>query len=81
MNSSPEGLMSDKNVSARFGIRCSLPADDPMAAPHLLGPDWEAYRWYETAQARDEALREYSREHMYSRRGDIPSVIYTPVDR
>lgn len=73
--------MSDKKSQKRFGIRCTLPPDDPMAAPHLLGPDWEAFRWYDDAQERDAALEDFSREHLYSRRGDKPSVIYTPVTR
>ena len=73
--------MSDKKPQQRFGIHCTLPPDDPMAAPHLLGPAWEAYRWYDSAQERDAALEDFSREHMYSRRGDKPSVIYTPISR
>jgi hypothetical protein len=73
--------MSDKKPQQRFGIRCTLPPDDPMAAPHLLGPAWEAYRWYDSATERDAALEDFSREHLYSRRGDKPSVIYTPISR
>lgn len=65
----------------RFGIRCTLPADDPMSAPHLLGPDWVAERWYATEQERDEALQDFASTHLYSRRGDKPSVIYTKVSR
>jgi hypothetical protein len=65
----------------RFGLRCTLPSDDPMSAPHLLGPDWVAERWYATEQERDEALTGFADEHLYSRRGDKPSVIYTKVTR
>ncbi|MHB8425977.1 MAG: hypothetical protein ACYDB9_12680 [Gammaproteobacteria bacterium] len=65
----------------RYGIRCTLPLHDPMAAPHLLGPDWEACRWYDTEHDRDEAYEEFSREHLYSRRGDKASVIYTRISR
>ena len=50
--------MNDKAKSKRFGIRCTLPADDPMSAPHLLGPDWVAERWYATEQERDESTAE-----------------------
>jgi hypothetical protein len=73
--------MPDKSPHRRFGLHCTLPADDPMAAAHLLGPDWEAYRWFASAEERDAALADLSREHLYSRRGDKPSVIYTKVDR
>ncbi|HEU5398886.1 MAG TPA: hypothetical protein VFV77_06370 [Gammaproteobacteria bacterium] len=73
--------MNAKNPRKRYGIRCTLPPDDPMSAPHLLGPDWEAYRWYDSEQERDEAIEAFSREHLYSRRGDKPSVIYAKVSR
>lgn len=73
--------MNAKNPRSRFGIHCTLPPDDPMSAPHLLGPDWEAYRWYDSEQERNLAIQEFSREHLYSRRGDRPSVIYTKVTR
>jgi hypothetical protein len=65
----------------RYGMRCTLAPGDPMTAPHLLGPDWESVRWYDTERERDEAIEEFSREHVYSRRGDKPSVIYTKVER
>lgn len=73
--------MNAKNTRKRFGIRCTLPPDDPMSAPHLLGPDWEAYRWYDSEQELDEAIESFGREHVYSRRGDKPSVIYSKVSR
>jgi hypothetical protein len=73
--------MTDQQQHKHYGIRCSLAADDPMSATHLLGPDWEAYRWYDTEQQRDADYEEYSREHIYSRRGDKPSVIYTKISR
>jgi hypothetical protein len=65
----------------RFGIHMTLPPSDPMRRAHLLGEAWEAYRWYETAEERDTALAELQKEHPYSRRGDIESVVLTPVER
>jgi len=73
--------MNNQTSKKRFGFRCTLPPDDPMSAPHLLGPDWVAERWYATEQERDEALESFSHEHLYSRRGDVPSVVYTKVTR
>ncbi|MDE2092159.1 MAG: hypothetical protein KGJ08_09720 [Gammaproteobacteria bacterium] len=73
--------MTDQEPQKRYGIRCSLAPDDPMSAPHLLGPDWTAYRWFDTEQQRDADYEDYSREHLYSRRGDKPSVIYTKINR
>jgi hypothetical protein len=65
----------------RFGIKFTLPAGDPMAAPHLLGSDWTAYRWYVSAAERDAVMRDARREHIYSRAGDIPSLVLEKVDR
>ena len=73
--------MHEQEHAKRFGIRCTLPPDDPMSVPHLLGPNWEAFRWYDSARERDEAMDAFSREHLYSRRGDRPSVVYTRIDR
>ena len=73
--------MPKSDRQRRYGIRCTLPSDDPMSAPHLLGPDWESFRWYDSEEARDEAIVEFSREHLYSRKGDKPSVIYTKINR
>ena len=73
--------MPKSDRQRRYGIRCTLPPDDPMSAPHLLGPDWESFRWYDSEQERDEAIAEFSREHIYSRKGDKPSVIYTKTNR
>lgn len=73
--------MAKPDRQKRYGIRCTLPSDDPMSAPHLLGPDWESFRWYDSEEERDEAIVEFSREHLYSRKGDKPSVIYTKINR
>ncbi len=62
-----------------YGIRITLPEDDPRRAPHLLGPDWEAYRWYATPEERDQAMKDMLREHPYSRRGDRPNIHCEPV--
>lgn len=65
----------------RYGIRCTLPAGDPMSAPHLMGPDWVDFHWYATGAERDAALVEKSSEHRFSRKGDAPRVVYAPVER
>ncbi|MBU6509282.1 MAG: hypothetical protein KGQ73_03760 [Gammaproteobacteria bacterium] len=73
--------MNTDQSKKRFGIHCTLPPDDPMSLPHLLGPDWQAERWFDTAEERDRFYADYAREHLYSRRGDRPAVIYTKVER
>lgn len=65
----------------KFGIRFNLPPDDPMRAPHLLGPDWEAYRWYASIEERDRAFEELQKQPPYYRAGDSPSQILTKVDQ
>lgn len=65
----------------RFGIRMTLPPQDPMRAAHLLGDDWEGFRWFETQAKRDAALERLQREDVYYRRGDRQSVTLEAVDR
>lgn len=59
----------------------TLPANDPMRAPHLLGADWEAFRWYDTPAERDAAFVMLQREGIYYRRGDLQSLSLSPIDR
>ena len=52
-----------------------------LSTPHLLGADFQYTRWYQTAAERDAALAEMSREHAYSRRGDVERMAYRKVER
>jgi len=69
------------DLSRRYGILVTLPPDDPMAAPHLLGADWSGTRWYTSAEERDAALEEMRRQPGYYRIGDVPSVELAPIER
>lgn len=62
-----------------FGIRVSLPAEDPLRK--LLGPEWHKLHWYPTAEERDGALAEMSRRHEYSRKTDKPSLVFQKVEK
>lgn len=73
--------MTQTTTQKRYGIRMTLPPGDPMRAAHLLGDDWEAYRWFVTASARDQALNELQAKHPYYRVGDYPSLVLSPVER
>lgn len=64
-----------------FGIRVSMPADDPMAMPHLLGDDWQGERWYSSEEERDRALAKMEKQPPYYRQGDTPSVILEKISR
>lgn len=64
-----------------YGIRTTLPKGSPMAAEHLLGPDWESYTWFATAEERDRAMEDMLREHPWNRPGDRPAIVCEPVER
>lgn len=80
-NQRPLSVMDSSSTTKKYGIRMTLPPGDPMCSAHLLGDDWESYRWYATAEARDRTLREMRRKHPYYRIGDQPSLELTPVER
>jgi hypothetical protein len=61
-----------------FGIRVTLPPGDTFM--RLLGSDWERLHWYASAEERDRALDEMASEHLYSRRGDRPTVRFEPIE-
>ena len=73
--------MSTENTDRQFGIKVSLPHNDPMAAPHLLGEDWIGERWYSTAEERDRAFIMMQTQPPYYRQGDAPSVVLEKIDR
>ncbi len=62
-----------------YGIRVSLPDEDTLAA--VLGPQWHAFHWFETAAERDRQLQEMATQHAYSRSGDRPTVLLERVSR
>ena len=74
-------MSQQRDDNKRFGIRLTLPEGDPRRGEHLLGPDWEAYRWYDTREERDRALRDMRGQHPYYQRGERPSVLCEPVER
>ncbi len=70
--------MSD---AKQYGIRVTLPPNDPMRAPHLLGEDWEALRWFDSEEERDAVFEDMNRRIEYYRLGDSPSHILAKVER
>jgi hypothetical protein len=63
----------------RFGVRVRLTSADPLS--RLLGGELDKTHWFATASERDRALADMAGEHLYSRRGDRPSLRFEPVDR
>ncbi|MDN5864989.1 MAG: hypothetical protein L0I62_07215 [Gammaproteobacteria bacterium] len=68
-------------MERKYGVKITMPEDDPMLAAHLLGPGWSSERWFETEFERDEWIEEQRHEHLYSRRGDIVSQRYETIER
>lgn len=62
-----------------YGIRVSLRETDPFR--NLLGPEWQKFHWFATAQERDAALTEMSRKHQYSRDSDAPTLLFQKVEK
>ena len=54
----------------RYGIRIALPEGSTLSAPHLLGPDWESFRWFESEESRERAFADIARELPNYRKGD-----------
>ena len=52
-----------------------------MSAPHLLGPDFEAFRWYDSREARDEAYDAMQHDPGYYRSGDTPTQVLSKIHR
>jgi hypothetical protein len=65
----------------RYGIRVTLNEGSTMAAPHLLGPDWESFRWFDTEEAREHAFADMARQLPNYRKGDRVDQVLERVER
>lgn len=74
----PHNLARPLPTDRPYGIRVSLPPGDTFNA---LLAGWERYHWYATEHERDRALDEMASEHLYSRRGDRPTLRFEAVDK
>lgn len=75
----PHNLNRPYDAERRYGIRVTLPADDSLA--RVIGSEWERLHWFFTEDERDRALADMQRRHDYSRRGDLPTVIFEKIER
>lgn len=75
----PHNLSAPLDVPKPYGVRVSIRATDTFA--RLLGPGWHREHWYATAAERDAALKDMASEHLYSRHGDKPTLIFEAVER
>jgi hypothetical protein len=66
--------------SARpYGIQVRLKPGDPFVK--LVGPDWQKTHWFASAGERDAVLADMESRHLYSRRGDEPSVVFERIEQ
>lgn len=65
----------------KYGIRGSLPENDPMRKAHLLGDDWEWQRWYASEEERDAEFEAMQQKHPYYRIGDYASQKLSKIER
>ena len=72
-------LIGTPQAKRRYGIRVSLSVRDPLV--RLVGKDFERTHWFATQTERDRALADMAREHLYSRRGDRPTLRFEAVLR
>ena len=77
--SNEHNLVSPPPTARPFGIRVRLRARDPFT--RLVGADWQKQHWFATEHERDTALADMAARHLYSRRGDEPSVVYEKISR
>lgn len=64
----------------RYGIKITLPPGDTFSAAHLLGDNWESYRWYDNEADRDHAYEQMLERPPYYRRDEDPSQIVSKVE-
>lgn len=67
-------------MTKKYGIRIMLPPGDFLRGPHLLGEDWQGYRWFASEQDRDEAYELMQRRTPYYRRDEIPPQVLEKIE-
>lgn len=65
----------------QYGIRVILPEGDPMRGPHLLGNNFESFRWFDNQMDRDAAYDEMRRRVPFYRASDVVSQVVEKVER
>ena len=75
----PHNLTKQPDDQKPYGIRLSLPAGDTFS--RLLGVGWQQHHWFATREERDRAIADMASEHLYSRRGDRPTLVFETVEQ
>jgi len=74
----PHNLNEDLTRDKPFGIRVSLPAGDSFLG--VIGADWHRDHWFASQRERNKALKDMREEHLYSRPGDRPRLLFAAID-
>jgi hypothetical protein len=75
----PHNLSKPLDMPKPYGIRVSMRPSDTFA--RLLGSGWHREHWYATREERDAALKDMAGEHVYSRAGDKPTLVFESVEK
>lgn len=75
----PHNLNKPLDTPKPHGILVRIRATDTFA--RLLGNTWRREHWFATRAERDSALADMASEHLYSRSGDKPTLVYEPIER
>lgn len=75
----PHNLSKPLDTPKPYGILVRIRATDTFA--RLLGNTWQHEHWFATRAERDRALADMASEHLYSRSGDKPTLVYEPIER
>ena len=65
----------------QYGIKITLPPGDTLSAAHLLGSNWESFRWFDSEADRDRAYTQMLERPPYYRRDEDPSQVIVKVER
>ena len=72
-------LSKPLDVPKPYGIRVSIRSTDTFA--RLLGSTWQRHHWFASREERDRTLADMASEHLYSRRGDRPTLLFEAVEQ
>ena len=67
------------HAGGRYGIRVTLPRNDPFR--NLVGGDWKKEHWFASERERDDAMVEMGKRYLYFRPGDRPSVKLEKIEK
>jgi len=65
----------------KYGIRMTLPEGDFLSSTEFLGENFETFRWFDSEEARDKALREMQRHMPNYRRQDYATQVLEKVEK